>query len=374
MKYCTSCLQPDTRPNTYFSKEGICPACNYHSMLKNINWKQRYKILEEICEKSRGDGKKFDCIIGVSGGKDSLRQSLFIRDKLKMKPLLVSLTHPPQTVTEIGVENLSNLINHGFDIIVSGPSPITWKKLMREGFLKYCNYRKSTEYALYTSVPQIAIRFNIPLIFWGENPGLQLGDMKTTKKRGWDGNNLRNMNTLGGGDAKWIKKIRPKLKNIFPYLYPDHDEFKKSKIQIVYLGWFWKDWSMVENGLLGCSEGLKIRNLGPKDTGDLSYVQSLEEDWVHLNQMIKYYKYGFGRATDYANDQIRAKKISKLKAIELVKKYDGKCNEKFVSSFCKFINISEKTFWNNVYRHTNRNLFKIKNKKIIPKFVVGKGI
>ena len=90
--------------------------------------------------------------------------------------------------------------------------------------------------------------------------------------------------------------------------------------------------------------------------------------------MIKYYKYGFGRATDYANDQIRAKKISKLKAIELVKKYDGKCNEKFVSSFCKFINISEKTFWNNVYRHTNRNLFKIKNKKIIPKFVVGKGI
>ena len=56
MKYCTSCLQPDTRPNTYFSKEGICPACNYHSMLKNINWKQRYKILEEICEKSK-DGK-----------------------------------------------------------------------------------------------------------------------------------------------------------------------------------------------------------------------------------------------------------------------------------------------------------------------------
>ena len=207
----------------------------------------------------------------------------------------------------------------------------------------------------------LTTKYKIPLIFWGENPGLQLGDMKSAKKQGWDGNNLRYLNTLGGADSKWIKKIKPKIKNIFPYIYPDSFEFKKNKIQIVYLGWFWKDWSMVYNGLIGASEGIKVRKTNPIYTGDVSKVQSLEEDWVHLNQMIKYYKFGFGRATDYANDLIRNKKISREQGIKIVKKYDGVCSKKYIKSFCKFIEISEKDFWKVVNKSVNKKLFLIGN-------------
>ena len=370
MKYCKTCVQPDTRPNSFFTKDGNCVACDYR-INKFGNWKKRYEILKKICNKYKSNNDKHDCIIGVSGGKDSTRQALFVRDKLKMKPLLVSLTHPPQTVSNLGANNLSNLIRLGFDVIVSGPSPNTWKKLMKKGFLKYSNYRKSTEYSLFSCVPQIAIKYKIPLIFWGENPGLQLGDMKSTKRQGWDGNNLRYLNTLGGADSKWIKKIKPKIKNIYPYIYPDSFEFKKNKIQIVYLGWFWKDWSMVYNGLIGASEGIKIRNTNPIYTGDVSKVQSLEENWVHLNQMIKYYKFGFGRATDYANDLIRNKKISREQGIKIVKKYDGVCSKKYIKSFCKFIEISEKNFWKVVKKNVNKKLFLIKKNKITPKFIVG---
>ena len=112
--------------------------------------------------------------------------------------MLVCLSYPPQQITERGANNLSNLINLGFDVIVWGPQPETWRQTLRNGFLKYSNWAKASEQAIISSVPQIAIKYNIKLILWGENPGLQLGDMLTVGKTGYDGNNLRNMNTVKG--------------------------------------------------------------------------------------------------------------------------------------------------------------------------------
>ena len=205
MKYCTNCLQPDTRPNSRFTETGVCPACNYFRELRNVDWQERYEILEDLIKEfPRRRGSHFDCIIGVSGGKDSTRQALFVRDKLGLKPLLACLCYPPQQVTERGVDNISNLIELGFDVVISAPAPQTWQRLMKASFEKFTNWAKSTELALFSSVPQIAIRYKIPLILWGENPGLQLGDLKTLGRTGFDGNNLRHMNSLACGGLDWI--------------------------------------------------------------------------------------------------------------------------------------------------------------------------
>ena len=111
MKYCPRCLQPDTRPNTQFRADGICPACHYFDQLKDVDWEDRYEILKDLFSQfPRRKGQFHDCIIGVSGGKDSTRQALWVRDKLGVNPLLVCLTYPPEQVTERGVNNLSNLI------------------------------------------------------------------------------------------------------------------------------------------------------------------------------------------------------------------------------------------------------------------------
>ena len=125
MKYCKKCLQPDTRPNTVFTdEEGICPACNYFHTLKQVDWKERTEILLDIAKNfPKSNRHDFDCIIGVSGGKDSVRQALFVRNKLGLNPLLACLSYPPQQVTQRGVNNLSNLINLGFDCVVSNPAP-----------------------------------------------------------------------------------------------------------------------------------------------------------------------------------------------------------------------------------------------------------
>ena len=376
MKYCKRCLQPDTRPNSKFNVAGICPACEYFEQLQFVDWQERYETLKDILEGYKLNKKShFDCIIGVSGGKDSTRQALWVRDKLGLKPLLACLSYPPEQVTQRGVNNISNLIELGFDVVISSPAPETWRKLMGIGFDKFTNWCKSTELALFSSVPQLAIRYQIPLILWGENPGLQLGDMKTLGRTGYDGNNLRYMNTLSGAALEWIRDAEYELKDLIPYQYPSPDEFDQHKLQVIYLGWFLGDWSLVNNGMYSVAAGLEKRKDGVENTGDLYGITSLDEDWVTLNQMIKYYKFGFGRVTDYVNEEIRLERMTRDAAIDLVEQYDDACGDEYIASFSNYIGINIEDFWKKVHASINRDLFEIhSNGKISRKFKVGIGL
>jgi hypothetical protein len=280
-----------------------------------------------------------------------------VRDKLRMRPLLACLSYPPQQVTERGVDNISNLIELGFDMVMSAPAPETWRKLMRHSFDKFTNWARSTELALFSSVPQLAIRYDIPLILWGENPGLQLGDLKTLGRIGYDGNNLRNMNTLSGGGRQWLLDAGFEAPDLIPYAYPTPADFDAAGLQIVYLGWFLGDWSLVNNAAYSCANGLEKRSDTVENTGDLHGVTSLDEDWVTLNQMIKYYKFGFGRVTDYVNEEIRLARMTRDEAIELVEQHDDACADSYIESFCEYIGLTVDAFWEHVHRSLNRTLF-----------------
>jgi N-acetyl sugar amidotransferase len=378
MKYCKCCLQPDTRPNSKFTPEGICPACDYFERLQFVDWQERYDILQDLLaayKKKRDNKHRFDCIIGVSGGKDSSRQALWVRDKLGLKPLLACLSYPPEQVTGRGTNNISNLIELGFDVVISAPAPGTWQRLMKLSFDKFTNWARSTELALFSSVPQLAIHYDIPLILWGENPGLQLGDLKTLGRTGYDGNNLRYMNTLSGGALEWIREAGFELKDLIPYQYPTPDDFDRHGLQIVYLGWFLGDWSLVNNGMYAAASGLEVREDTVANTGDLHGVTSLDEDWVTLNQMIKYYKFGFGRVTDYANEEIRLGRMTRTAAIELVEQHDDACGDNYIEAFSDYIGLSVDQFWAKVDSSVNRQLFDIQpDGRITRKFKVGVGL
>ncbi|TVO60265.1 N-acetyl sugar amidotransferase [Denitromonas ohlonensis] len=375
MKYCTTCLQPDTRPNSVFTPDGQCPACAYFETARDIDWQERHEIIEDLVAPYRGTGPDgFDCIIGVSGGKDSTRQALWVRDKLDMTPLLVSLSHPPQQVSDLGVDNVSNLINLGFDVVLSSPAPETWRRLMHDSFMKFSNWARSSELALFSSVPQLAIRYGIPLIFWGENPALQVGDLKTMGRNGYDGNNLRNSNTLSSGHD-WMLSGGYAAQDIIPYIYPGESEFDSANIQIVFLGWFLGDWSLVNNAGYACSHGLGIRNEHPGETGDLLGLSNLDEDWHNMNQMVKYLKFGFGKTTEYVNEAMRAGTVDRATAVDLVERYDGRCSPRYIKSFCDFIGISTDQFWLHVHASTNRDLFDIgSDGSIKRRFRVGVGL
>jgi N-acetyl sugar amidotransferase len=376
MKYCKKCLQTDTRPGIRFDQHGVCPACNYHESLKYVDWEERKLELNEIVKFGKANNHSgYDCIIGVSGGKDSTRQALYVKDVLKMKPLLVCLSYPPEQITQRGVENVSNMIKHGFDCISVSPAPQTWRKLMRKGFDIYTNWCKSTELALFSSVPRLAIAYQIPLIWWGENTALQLGDLNVMGKSGSDGNNLRKMNTLGGGDITWILSEEIRKNDVLQYSYPSEQEMEDANLRITFLGYFWNDWSLIDNGIFSCLRGLDIRNEKPWEIGDPVGVTSLDEDWVTLNQLIKYLKFGFGRISDYVNEDIRNGRTTREEAIALTKKYDGKCSPKYIESFSKYIGITVEDFWIQVDKSVNLTLFEKQSiGNYIPKFEVGIGL
>ena len=375
MLYCRRCLQPDTRPNTRFSDAGICPACDYVQAIQQVDWAERVDILAALfAQRKRRPGQFHDCIIGVSGGKDSTRQALWVRDRFGINPLLVCLSYPPEQVTDRGMNNLSNLIELGFDVVVSQPAPATWRALKRAGFEHFTNSFRSTELALFSAVPQIALRYGIDLILWGENPALQLGDMKALGKTGYDGNNLRHMNTLSSG-TQWMRDAGFTPQQLISYQYPVPEAFEKAGLQIVYLGWFLGDWSLVNNAMHACPWGIEVRSDGVELTGDLFGVTALDEDFTPINQMIKYYKFGFGRTTDYCNEEIRLGRMRREEAIGLVEAHDHACSPAYIANYCNYLGIGVDSFWERVRAATNPKLFSVAGDgRIQRRFQVGVGL
>ncbi|TCJ14181.1 N-acetyl sugar amidotransferase [Flaviaesturariibacter flavus] len=376
MKYCKNCLNVDTRPNIKFTEDGLCPPCANYLHPQEIDWDERREELKEAIEFGRQHSNSgYDCIIGVSGGKDSTRQALYVKEALGMNPLLVSLNYPPEQMSERGARNLSNLVSLGFDCVNVGCSPQIWRKLMRTAFFEFGNWAKATEIALFSSVPRAAIAYQIPLIWWGENAAVVLGDLGMKGKSGSDGNRLKYSNTLAGGDISWILKEGLSKHEVLQYTYPSDEEMERAKLRIVFLAHFWKDFSIYTNGNVTSMRGLDVRPEDIHGNADHWGTSMLDEDFFIMNMMIKWLKFGFGRASDNINEEIRYGRVSREEGIRIVELFDGKCSKEIIEEFCDYIEISVKEFWEVVDRYANKELFERKSEGVyIPKFKVGTGL
>lgn len=192
---------------------------------------------------------------------------------------------------------------------------------------------------------------------------------------GADGNNLRHMNTLSGGDVSWLLGAEIKKNQILQYTYPTEKEMIESNLRIIFLGYFWKDWSLIDNGNFSALRGLDVRNERPWEIGDPVGISALDENWVTVNQMIKYLKFGFGRVTDYLNEDIRLGRISRENAIKICGKYDGKCSDIYVQTFSDYIGITVEQFWSQVDLAVNKKLFIRRGMGVYePVFEIGIGL
>jgi N-acetyl sugar amidotransferase len=360
MKYCKECLTTNLRPNSSFNNDSVCIACEYANA-DGKSFESNLNTLKSMIQKNKSKRKKhqkYDCIVGVSGGKDSTRQAHWVRDRLGLNPLLVCCGYPPLQMTDIGAENMSNLISMGFDVEIITPAPQSSAQLSLSSFRQFGNVCKSTEMALYSAVPRAAILKKIPLVLWGENDAFQVGDAAVEGENYFDGNNSRNLNTLTEGGIRWIFDDIDSFK-AQTYVYPSKIDFDKAKLDIIYLGPAWDDWSMDENSIYAALTGLTLRPDDIDITGDVSGASMLDEEFTNINMMIKYYKFGFGRATDICNWRIRTGVLAREKAIKLVKKYDGVCDDSIILRYCNYVNISVIEFWNTVNLYVNRDIFDI---------------
>ena len=144
MRICKKCIQPDTRPGVFFNKESICGACLWEDEKKKIDWDERKKELEIIVNDAKKSNAVYDCVIGVSGGKDSTKQAVTARDELGLNCLLVN--YQPENITDLGRKNIENLKSLGFDLISIRPNPKIMMKVTRHDFFNHLNFVKASEF------------------------------------------------------------------------------------------------------------------------------------------------------------------------------------------------------------------------------------
>lgn len=350
---------PDTKPDLSLDKDGICDACLSADKKEKIDWddrkKELVKILEKYCNK---DGSNYDCVVPVSGGKDSTFQTLTIKE-LGFNPLCVTFepTHP----TELGRRNLANLRKLGVDLISIEKNPDVYRKLCWEGFTKVGDHDWPNHVGIFTAPVRVAVNYKVPLIIWGENPQLEYGGPASASDnavldRKW-------LNTYGGLLNLKIEDMVGRngltRKDLMPYMYPSEEELRKVGVTGLFLGYYIK-WDARRQ-----VESIKKHGFSVSDKpieGTYVDYENLDCNLVSIHDYLKYTKYGFGRASDHAAIDIRNGRISRKHAFELVKKYDGKLFKHRVSQFCEFFGIAEDQFFKIVDGYTNKKIFKIDDK------------
>ncbi|MBE5828365.1 MAG: N-acetyl sugar amidotransferase [Butyrivibrio sp.] len=374
MRYCKRCLQPDTRPGILFDDNQVCYACKYEESKASIDWAAREAELKGFAEEAKAEAKKrgnvYDCVIGVSGGKDSTFQAVYAKEKLGLNPLLINCM--PDEITEIGRKNIENLNNLGFDIISIRPNPIVAKKLARKSFFERGNIIAASEYCLWASAYIMAVKFNIPLIIQGENAALTLGTAKNQETTG-NAFAVMQLETLRGASVDSFIDPANNIteKDVFLYRIPTVEEMEAKGIRAVFLQYYAKEWSQVNNADFAVARGLTGRSEELHDLGRYRRYSALDCDLQIPNQMIKYLKFGFGFTTDEVCYDIREGRLSREDAKWYVNEYDGKCGEQYIDMACKYLDITKEEFWEVVDRYVNKDLFEKKNGKWTPKFTVG---
>ena len=357
MNYCKRCLYPDTKPQLVFDENGICSACKNHELKEKIDWKSKEKELKEILEKFRSKNNYYDCIIPVSGGKDSHFQTYTIKEKFGLNPLVVNF-HPLDQ-TEIGKKNLDNLKKLGVDCIEFSPNPSVYLKLARFGLKKLGDFQWPEHIGIFTVPVQIAVKYKIPLIIWGENPQFEYGQptdisIDTILDRKW----------LEKNGGYFLDKIKPQdmikhgfeLNDIQPYLYPSDEEINQVGITGIFLGSYikWDIFKQLETvKAIGFQE-----NDEPKE-GTFNKWENLDVYFTVFHDYFKFLKYGFGRATDHASIEIMHGRISREQGLKLVKQYEGKIPRKYLKKFLEFADMSMDDFIVICNEFTNKEIFKV---------------
>ena len=173
LRYCNRCILPETKPDLKIDDEGVCSACRAFEQRAEVDWDQRREELMEVFERYRKrDGSNYDCIIPVSGGKDSTTQALRLLE-LGINPLLVTAT--TDSLSDIGRRNIENLKLQGADYIEVTTNPLVRRKINKLGLEQVGDISWPEHLTIFTIPPRVAVQTNVPLLIWGENPQNEYG-------------------------------------------------------------------------------------------------------------------------------------------------------------------------------------------------------
>lgn len=321
LTYCTRCVMPDTKPDLRLDDHGICNACRSYENRKEVDWEKRHAELLHVLDRYRKkDGSNWDCIVPVSGGKDSTFQVLRML-QLGLNPLCVTST--TCDLSEIGRRNIQNLKNYGVDYVEFSPNPAVRRKLNRIGMEQVGDISWPEHVGIFTIPVRAAVQYGVPLLVWGENSQNEYGGPAAAAEN----------HVL---DRRWLEEFGGLLglrvtdligldginaRDIIPYTYPSDEELKRVGVTGLFLGHY-IPWDGYSNALIVQANGFET--LPTTVEGSLVNYENLDNHQTGIHDYFKFLKYGFGRATDIACLHLRRGRITRQDAQEMVRRHDGK--------------------------------------------------
>lgn len=351
--FCKNCVVSNQRPRITLDEDGVCSACRYAQRKHNlIDWQKRERELVKLLERHRSKNGSFDVIIPVSGGKDSGYVAHQLKYVYGMHPLCV--TWAPHIYTEIGWKNFQNFVASGFDVIYAFPDGKLHRKLARVAFETVGDAWQPFTYGQKAYAYHIAIKFGIPLIFFGENGEVEYGgstkyinkpyeyisDFEELYYKGASVDVLVN----AGLRLKIFKKDEIGKRMFELYRNPDPKIIRKMDVRQYWFSYY-KKWVPQENFYYAQKHTGFTANEEGRSEGTYSKYASLDDKTDGFHFYLAFIKFGIGRATSDAAHEVRDGHITRDEAVSLVKRYDGEFPSKYFKDFLEYLNISEKHFW-----------------------------
>lgn len=341
MKWCASCVLPDTRPHLRIGRDGICNACAGHAVKPSIDWNARARQLADVAAaaKTRAAGRGWDCIVPVSGGKDSTWQILKCLE-LGLRPLAVTWKTPART--PVGRRNLENLVSLGVDHIDWQVNPKVEARLMLRAFEKFGSTAIPMHLALFSIPLAVAARFAVPLVVWGENSAFEYGSAEAAHT-GFelDAEWLRHYGVTHGTIADdWVSEGFSR-QELASYFAPSAAELKAAGVRAIFLGYY-LPWDPETTRAAAAAAGFAADPGGPR-VGYYDFAD-IDDDFISIHHWLKWYKFGFTRLFDNLSLEIRNGRMSRQAAIAIIAENGHGRPDADIDLFCRFAEISRARF------------------------------
>lgn len=332
----------DSRKTTmHIDEEGVCDACRFAEIKNNIDWGEREEELLKLLDKYRKNDGSYDCLVPGSGGKDSAYAAHVLKYKYGMHPLTV--TWPPLLYTDYGYSNFINWVEvGGFDNIVFKPNGKVMKLMTKLSIENLLHPFQTFILGQKNVAPKIAMKYDIPLVFYGENEaeyGNPIAD-NTTSIRDKSFFSMQHLEEiyLGGVSIKELQeRYEVDLVDLMAFLPPRYDDIEKHKIDVHYLGYYLK-WTPQEAYYYAVEHtGYKARPF--RTQGTYSKYNSIDDKIDDLHYYTTFIKFGIGRTTEDASMEIRNNHLTREEGCALVKKFDGEFPDRYVNEILDYLDI-----------------------------------
>lgn len=359
--FCKKCVMSNQRPSSYpefkhtkdritptlhIDEEGVCDACRFAERKEEIDWQEREEQLVKLLDQHRRNDGRYDCVVPGSGGKDSALATHVLKYKYGMHPLTV--TWPPTIYTDYGYNNFKNWIEvGGFDNVTFKPNGRVHRLLTQLSVKNLLHPFQSFILGQKNLPVKVALQYEIPLIFYGENEaeyGNPMADNNTAMRDRsfYAMSNLGELHLGGVAIPELIEKHGLELADLMPYLPASHEDLDRSHIEVHYLGYYLK-WTPQEAYYYAVEHtGFQARPF--RSAGTYCKYHSIDDKIDDIHFYTTYLKFGVGRTSYDASQEVRNKHITREEGVALVKRFDGEFPERYLADILEYLEMTPEEF------------------------------